>query len=90
VDVQWRNRFGYTGTKAVNNDNSVEIPASWQWDTAVVWSPTTTNPRLQFRAGIDNVTDRRYWREAPTQSWGATYLFPAQPRTYRVGMTAQW
>jgi outer membrane receptor protein involved in Fe transport len=47
-------------------------------------------PRLQVRAGIDNVTDRRYWREAPTQPWGATYLFPAQPRTYRLGVTAQW
>jgi iron complex outermembrane receptor protein len=90
VDLQWRNRVGYTGTKAVTPDNSVVLPASWQWDTALVWSPATAKPHLQLRAGVDNVTDRRYWREAPTQPWGATYLFPAQPRTYRVGMTATW
>jgi iron complex outermembrane receptor protein len=90
VDLQWRNWFGYTGTKAVTSDNSVVLPASWQWDTGLVWSPAGVKPRLQVRAGIDNVTDRRYWREAPTQPWGATYLFPAQPRTYRLGVTAQW
>ena len=90
TDLQWRNVIEYTGTKAATADNSVVLPASWQWDTLLVWSPPTTSPRLQLRAGVDNVTDRRYWREAPTQPWGATYLFPAQPRTYRVGMTAQW
>jgi iron complex outermembrane receptor protein len=90
VDLQWRNRFGYTGTKTVTSDNTVVLPASWQWDTALLWSPAVSNPRVQVRAGVDNVTDRRYWREAPTQPWGATYLFPAQPRTYRVGVTAQW
>ena len=90
VDLQWRNAIFYTGTKAVTADNSVVLPASWQWDTALVWSPAFATPRMQLRAGVDNVTDRRYWREAPTQPWGATYLFPAQPRTYRVGMSLQW
>lgn len=90
TDLQWRNRIGYQGTKPVTADNSVELPASWQWDTALHWSPASAVPSLQVRLGIDNVTDRRYWREAPTQPWGATYLFPAQPRTYRVGVTARW
>jgi len=90
VDLQWRNGIVYAGTKAVTSDNSVVLPASWQWDTALVWSPAVATPRMQLRAGVDNVTDRRYWREAPTQPWGATYLFPAQPRTYRVGMSVQW
>jgi outer membrane receptor protein involved in Fe transport len=36
---------------------------------------------------VDNVTDRRYWREAPTQYWGGTYIFPAQPRTFRLSLT---
>jgi iron complex outermembrane receptor protein len=90
VDLQWRNAIVYSGTKAVTADNSVVLPASWQWDTALVWSPAVATPRMQVRAGVDNVTDRRYWREAPTQPWGATYLFAAQPRTYRVGMSMQW
>jgi iron complex outermembrane receptor protein len=90
IDLLWRNRVTYQGTKAVLGDNSVTLPASWQWDTVFAWVPAASQPRLQLRAGVDNVTDRRYWREAPTQPWGATYLFPAQPRTYRVGVTAQW
>ncbi len=90
VNAIWSNTLSYTGTKPVLQDNSVSLPSSWQWDTSVFWTPDNATPRLQVRAGIDNVTDRRYWREAPTQSWGATYLFPAQPRTYRVGLTAQW
>lgn len=90
VNVVWRNRLNVSGRKQVLADNSVSLPASWQWDTAIFWTPAAARPALQVRAGVDNVTDRRYWREAPTQSWGATYLFPAQPRTYRVGVTAQW
>lgn len=90
IDLQWRNRFAYAGTKAVTTDNAVVLPASWQWDTALLWSPATSNPHMQLRVGVDNVTDRRYWREAPTQPWGATYLFAAQPRTYRAGVSVQW
>lgn len=90
VDLQWRNHVRYTGTKAVTTDNAVELPATWQWDTALLWSPEVASLRFQVRAGVDNVTNRRYWREAPTQPWGATYLFAAQPRTYRVGVSAQW
>ena len=43
---------------------------------------------ITWRAGIDNVFDRRFWREAPTTYWGGTYLFPAQPRTFRVSLQA--
>ena len=90
IDLQWRNKLSYWGTKEVTASNSVALPASWQWDTIVLWSPPGVHPHLQLRVGIDNVTNRHYWREAPTQSWGAIYLFPAQPRTYRAGMTLQF
>jgi len=36
------------------------------------------------------VLDRRYWRDAPTTYWGATYLFPAPPRTFRVSVQASF
>jgi iron complex outermembrane receptor protein len=87
-DLQWRNRIGYAAARAVTADNAVELPSSWQWDTAWLWSPAE-QPLLQVRLGIDNVTDRRYWREAPTQPWGGVYLFPAQPRTFRAGLSVQ-
>ena len=37
-------------------------------------------------SGIENLTDRTYWREAPTQPWGGVYLFPSTPRTVRLGV----
>ena len=90
IDLQWRNTLSYWGTKDVTASNSVALPSSWQWDTIVLWSPPGVHPHLQLRVGVDNVTNRHYWREAPTQSWGAIYLFAAQPRTYRAGMTLQF
>jgi iron complex outermembrane receptor protein len=79
------NNFSYAGRKAVNRDNSVELPSYWQWDALLT---LTAGPRDAYvvRLGVDNVTDRRYWREAPTQYWGGTYLFPAQPRTFRLSI----
>jgi outer membrane receptor protein involved in Fe transport len=41
-------------------------------------------------AGLENVTDNRYWRQAPTEAWGGTYLFPAPPRLARLSVSASW
>ncbi len=88
--LELNNLLTYSDRKPVTADNSVELPSYWQWDVVAryrwLWSGT---PMTLF-AGIDNVTDRRYWREAPTQSWGGTYLFPAQPRAARVSLVANW
>ncbi|MFN8751728.1 MAG: hypothetical protein ACK5ZP_07130, partial [Betaproteobacteria bacterium] len=49
-------------------------------DTAPTRAPLRADGRsFLWRVGIDNVLDKRYWREAPTQYWGGTYLFPAYP-----------
>jgi iron complex outermembrane receptor protein len=36
--------------------------------------------------GIDNVTNRRYWRESPYQ-FSHAYLYPGAPRTFRLSLT---
>ena len=84
----WQNRLAWSSKKAVLGDNSLDLPAWWQLDTAIVWRQRTGAQALTWRAGIDNVFDRRYWRDAPTQYWGGTYLFPAPPRTFRVSLQA--
>ena len=43
--------------------------------------------RLLWRAGIDNLADRRAWKEAPYQ-FGHVYLYPMAPRTWRVSLQA--
>jgi len=81
------NRFFYSGERAITRDNSVYLPSWWQWDLWLTAPLKIGSVATQWRAGIDNVTDRRYWREAPTQSWGGIYLFPAQPRSFHVGVS---
>ena len=84
------NRLNYSGRKPVNADNSVELPSYWQWDVSLAYRWLRSGTRMTLAAGIDNVTDRRYWREAPTQYWGGVYLFPAQPLSARVSLAADW
>jgi iron complex outermembrane recepter protein len=88
--VQWRNSFTYFSSKPVTRDNAVSLPAGYQFDTAVTYTQKTASSLLTWRAGIDNVFDKRYWREAPTQYWGGTYLFAALPRTLRVSVTSNF
>jgi iron complex outermembrane recepter protein len=84
--LTWTNRIHYSGAKAVSRDNTVELPSYWQWDTWMAYKTQISGKSATWRAGIDNVLDRRYWREAPTQYWGGTYLFPAAPRVFRVSL----
>jgi iron complex outermembrane receptor protein len=84
------NYVNYSGRKPVTPDNSVELPPYWQWDIAATYRWTASGTRLTLAAGIDNVTDRGYWREAPTQPWGGIYIIPAQPRLARLSLAASW
>ena len=42
---------------------------------------------VTWRAGLDNLADRRAWRESPYQ-FGHAYLFPLAPRTLRLSVQA--
>jgi iron complex outermembrane receptor protein len=82
--------FTYSAGKPVALQNLVELSPYWQWDLAASYRWQVERTRLTLRGGVDNVTDNRYWREAPTESWGGTYLFPAQPRLFRLSIAAAW
>ena len=100
LGVQWKaaslpgfelnNWLNYSGRKPVTADNSVELPSYWQWDIAATYRWKWSATRLALTAGVENVANRAYWREAPTESWGGIYLFPAQPRLARVSLNANW
>jgi len=42
---------------------------------------------LTWRVGVDNLLDRRAWKESPYQ-FGHAYLFPLAPRTWRLSLEA--
>ncbi len=69
-------------------DNSASIPGWTRLDLAARYEMSVGPTKLTWRAGVDNVTDRRAWRESPYQ-FGHAYLFPLAPRTWRLSLQAE-
>jgi iron complex outermembrane recepter protein len=80
----------HEGERVVLPDNSVSTPGWTRIDLGARWTQRTPAAQsLVWRVGIDNVTDRRAWQEAPFQ-FGHAYLYPLQPRTLRASLAAAW
>ncbi len=70
--------------KTANAGGTVTLPDTWQLDAGLNYRAPIAGKLVTWRLQVDNLTDRITWREAPTQSWGGTYLFASTPRTARV------
>jgi iron complex outermembrane receptor protein len=68
-------------------DNSAQIPGWARLDLGARYDTRWGGSALTWRAGVDNVADRRAWRESPYQ-FGHVYLFPLAPRTFRLSVQA--
>lgn len=78
------------GGKTVTADGAVSLPAAWQLDAGLRFQNRLVGKVTQWSLHVENLTDRSYWREAPTQYWGGTYLFPSTPRTVRARVTVEF
>lgn len=76
--------------KTVTPDGSVTLPSAWQLDAGVRYQHQFLGKSTVWSLHAENLTDRNYWREAPTQYWGGIYLFPSTPRTVRARMTVEF
>jgi len=74
-------------SRMVLEDNSVSIPGYALLSAQIRYAPRSTGAGLVWRAGIDNLLDRRAWRESPLQ-FSHAYLFPLTPRTLRFSVEA--
>lgn len=79
--------LGYEDGKTANADGTASLPSAWQLDVGLGYAQRLQGKAVRWQLGIDNLTDRIYWREAPTQSWGGVYLFPSTPRTIRASVS---
>ena len=68
-------------------DKSAQIPGWARIDLGARLDTRWAGSAVTWRAGVDNVADRRAWRESPYQ-FGHAYLFPLEPRTFRVSVQA--
>ncbi len=69
------------------DDQSARIPGWARLDLAARWAQRLGDTALTWRAGLDNATDRRAWKESPYQ-FGHVYLYPLAPRTWRLSAQA--
>ncbi|HSV79073.1 MAG TPA: TonB-dependent siderophore receptor [Ramlibacter sp.] len=83
-----RGHVSHEGRRAVLPDNSVMLPSWTRVDAALQYSRRLGAVQTSWSLGVDNVFDRRYWKESPTQ-FGHIYLYPGAPRSFRLTFTAQ-
>ena len=77
----------FDSSREVLPDNSVTIPSVTRFDLGGRLERRVAGVDWTWRAGIDNLLDRRAWRESPYQ-YSHAYLFPLAPRTFRVSLQA--
>ena len=79
----------YEGGREVLPDESARIPGWTRFDLGTRYTQHLASSTLIWRAGVDNLFDRRAWREAPYQ-YDHAYLFPLAPRTFRASLEAKF
>ena len=79
--------LSHEAKRSVLPDASVRLPAWTRVDTALRYTTRLGGAETTWTLGIDNLFDKRYWKESPYQ-YGHVYLFPGAPRTLRLGFSA--
>jgi iron complex outermembrane receptor protein len=70
----------HEGDRIVLPDNSARVPSWTRLDAGLRPQRNFGRVATTWRAGIDNLLDRRAWRESPFE-FGHVYLYPLAPRT---------
>ncbi|MEO3714979.1 TonB-dependent siderophore receptor [Roseateles flavus] len=83
--VQGQIGLVYEGPRAVLPDNSVMIAGWTRLDAGLRYEQAMGTRLYTWRVGVDNLTDKRAWRESPYQ-YGHAYLYPLAPRTWRASL----
>jgi iron complex outermembrane receptor protein len=82
-------RLNHEGTRRVTEDGVIQLPVWTTLDLTTHYDTRIQGTRTQWTLAIDNLADRRYWRESPKQ-YGHYYLYPGAPRTLRVAVKASF
>ncbi len=77
----------HEGRRPVLPDESIMLPAWTRFDAALRYETTVGSTPTTWSLGIDNIANKRYWKESPTQ-FGHVYLYPGAARTVRLSFTA--
>ena len=72
--------LSHEGQRQVLPDNSIATPGWTRLDLAARLTSKVSGNTVVWRVGMDNVMNRRAWKEAPYQ-YNHAYLYPLAPRT---------
>ena len=79
----------HEGPRAVLPNNSVNIPGWTRLDAGARFEQILSNKQLlTWRIGVDNLANRRAWKESPYQ-YEHIYLYPLAGRTWRASVEVQ-
>lgn len=79
----------HEGDRAVLPDNSLKIGSWTRLDLGLRYATTVAARTVTLRAGVENVADRRAWKESPYQ-FSHVYLYPLAPRTAHASVGVQF
>ncbi|MBL8275905.1 MAG: TonB-dependent siderophore receptor [Pelomonas sp.] len=75
----------HEGRRYATPDNSIPVPAWTVADAGLRYLHTQGMQTWIWRVAVDNLTNRRAWRESPWQ-FEHSYLYPLAPRTFRTSL----
>jgi iron complex outermembrane receptor protein len=75
----------HEGKRMVLPDNSASIPAFTTVNAALRYDTKLAGAQWIWRASIDNLFNKRAWRESPYE-FSHVYLYPLAPRTLRLSV----
>lgn len=76
-------RMSHEGQRNVTETGDIKLPAWTTFDASTHYDTKVNNIASTWTLSIDNLEDKRYWRESPKQ-FGHYYLYPGAPRTFRA------
>lgn len=79
--------LSYESDRTAVPDASIRIPSWTRIDSALRYTTRIRTTATTWTLGIDNLFDRRHFKESPYQ-FGHAYLFPGAPRTFRLAFQA--
>jgi iron complex outermembrane receptor protein len=85
--LELQGQLSHEGRRAVLADESVILPAWTRFDASLRYESKVGSAATTWTLGIDNLANKRYWKESPYQ-FGHVYLYPGAPRTVRFSVTA--
>ena len=78
LNAMWR----YSGSKAFDLANTVEVPSYHLFDAGAAWTTTVGGKHTTVRLQVENLFDKFYWRDVTPALGG--YLLTGTPRTARL------